>query len=359
MALPKFRSSRRQAGRQDTSDGGVAHSDDTTASSDRTAVTPSPAAAYHPSVDLKKATKTRKHAVLLASICFFISVIFLILVCVASNFCGSHCINTRQTLIGNIRKLPVIRNTWFFKLDLTNIIPASIDGLSLMNSLARSLGLHDFYQVGLWGFCEGYNDEGITKCSSPKTLWWFNPVEIILNELLPGATVALPSDINDILRLIRIASNVMFGSFLTGVCMNFISIFVAPLAVYSRWWSFPIIIWTFIAALLTTLGAVIATVMFIIFRNVITSQAGLNIGASVGTQMFAFMWVSAAFSLFGFIIHLGLACCCASRRDVRTGRKRGSKAAYRADAGATDEKRPAPGKKFGLFGRKKPTGEFV
>lgn len=340
MALPKFRSSRRQAGRQGTLDG-VANTD-TTASSDRTVVTPSPATVYHPSVDIKKATKTRKHAILLASICFFISVIFLIL-----------------TLIGNINKLPVIRDTWFFKLDLTNIIPASTDGLSLMNSLARSLGLHDFYQVGLWTFCEGYNDEGITKCSNPKTLYWFNPVEIILNELLAGATVALPSDINDILRLIRIASNVMFGSFLTGVCMNFISIFVAPLAVYSRWWSFPIIIWTFIAALLTTLGAVIATVMFIIFSNVITSQAGLNIGASIGTQMFAFMWVSAAFSLFGFIIHLGLSCCCASRRDVKTGRKRGSKAGYGTKAGVTDEKKSPLGKRFGVFGRKKASGEVV
>jgi len=255
--------------------------------------------------------------------------------------------------------MPVIRDTWFFKLDLTNIIPASVDGITLMNSLARSLGLHDFYQVGLWSFCEGYNDEGITKCSSPKTLYWFNPVAIILDELLAGATVALPSDINNILRLIRIASNVMFGSFLTGVCMNFISIFIAPLAVYSRWWSFPIIIWTFIGALLTALGAVIATVMFIIFRNVITSQAGLNIGAAVGTQMFAFMWVGATFSIFGFVIHLGLACCCASRRDVKTGRKKGSKAGYGADSGAINEKKVAPRKKLGMFGRKKSSGEAV
>jgi len=27
-----------------------------------------------------------------------------------------------------------------------------------LNSIARSLGLHDFYQVGLWNYCEGYND---------------------------------------------------------------------------------------------------------------------------------------------------------------------------------------------------------
>jgi hypothetical protein len=221
------------------------------------------------------------------------------------------------------------------------------------------LGLHDFYQVGLWSFCEGYNDEGITRCSNPKTLYWFNPVQIILDELLSGATVALPNEINDILRLIRIASHLMFGCFLTGVCMNFVSIFITPLAIYSRWWSLPVAIWTFIAALLTTVGTVIATVMFIIFRNVITSQAGLNIGAEVGTTMFAFMWTATAFTIFGFVIHIGLCCCCASRRDVRTGRKRGSKAAY-ANSPTHAKRRPLAGKlPMPKFGRMKTTGAVV
>ena len=30
---------------------------------------------------------------------------------------------------------------------------------SLINSIAQSIGLHDFYQVGLWNFCEGYMNE--------------------------------------------------------------------------------------------------------------------------------------------------------------------------------------------------------
>jgi len=127
------------------------------------------------------------------------------------------------------------------------------------NSLARSLGLHDFYQVGLWNFCEGYNNEGITHCSKPKGLYWFNPVEILLNELLSGATIALPADINNILNLIKLASHFMFGFFLTGVCMNFVSIFITPIVLKSRWWSLPMAIWTFIAALLTAAATIIAT----------------------------------------------------------------------------------------------------
>lgn len=142
--------------------------------------------------------------------------------------------------------------------------------------------------------------------------------------------------------------------------MNFVSIFLAVLALRSRWWSLPLAIWTFIAALLTTAASVIATVMALVFRNVATSQSALNIGADIGVQMFAFMWIGAGFSIFGFLCHIGMCCCCASRRDVRTGRRKGRKSAY--GEMAVGEKSAAGGKRFGSMprlGRKKSEGEVV
>ena len=108
---------------------------------------------------------------LLRSFLYLIAWIFLVLV-----------------VIGNVSNKAVLRDTWFLKIDLSNIIPLSVPNAVLINSIARSIGLHDFYTVGLWNFCEGYNDSGITKCSKPETLYWFNPVEIIMSELLSGAT---------------------------------------------------------------------------------------------------------------------------------------------------------------------------
>jgi hypothetical protein len=108
---------------------------------------------------------------LLRTLLYLIAWIFLLLVC-----------------IGNLSNKPVLRDTYFLKIDLSNIIPLSVPNAVLINSIARSIGLHDFYQVGLWNFCEGYNDQGITHCSKHETLYWFNPVEIILSELLSGAT---------------------------------------------------------------------------------------------------------------------------------------------------------------------------
>jgi len=124
--------------------------------------------------NIRHATRTRLFFALFTSFCFLVSLVFLILVEVGNT--------SSRTIVGSI---------WFLKLDLANIIPRSVPNAVLINSIARSLGLHDFYQVGLWNFCEGYGDQ-ISSCSKPRTLYWFNPVQIIINELLSGAT-SMPS----------------------------------------------------------------------------------------------------------------------------------------------------------------------
>lgn len=368
MALPSFKTlaARRRAKEQEQEKETVPTTGDGTMEADRVVggdilsertLTPT----YTPGVNIKEATKTRKTWIIISSLFFLISVVFLVLVCTMIRSPSPIHLTQEQVEIGNINNKDVIRSTYFYKLNLSNIIPASTGDIVFVNSIARSLGLYDFYQVGLWNFCQGYNNEGIVNCSSPKTLYWFNPVEILLNELLSGATIALPSEINTILNLVRIISHLMFGFFLTGVCMNFVSIFIAPLAIYSRWWSLPLTIWTFIAALLTTAAAIIGTVYAIVFRNVLTSQTELNIGCSLGVDMFAFMWVGSAFSIFGFAIHFCLLCCCASRRDVKSGRRKGRASAY-GDAQTDEKKSPLAGgmrSRMPKFGRKKTAGEVV
>ncbi|KAJ9660273.1 hypothetical protein H2201_007019 [Coniosporium apollinis] len=254
---------------------------------------------------IKRATKTRKTFALLSAFFLFISVVFLVLV-----------------EIGNTYNRPVLRDIYFIKLDLSHVVPSSVPNAPLLNTIARTLGLHDFYQVGLWGFCQGYDNEGITNCSPPKTLYWFNPVEIIMNSLLAGATIALPADVNDILDLIQMVSQTMFGLFLTGICLAFVVLFLAPCSVYSRLAAIPIAILTTLAALCITVGSALATAMFVIFRNTISGVQELRIGAYLGLEMFIFMWIASAFALLAMIIQLGECCCCTSRRDLKTGRKK-------------------------------------
>ncbi|KAJ9156724.1 SUR7 family protein pun1 [Pleurostoma richardsiae] len=253
---------------------------------------------------INSATKARRIFIAVASLSYLIAFVFLILV-----------------VIGNTSRKPVIKQTYFFKLDLTNIIPQSVPNADLINSIARTLGLHDFYQVGLWNFCEGYNDEGITSCSKPESLYWFNPVEILLNELLSGATIALPQEVVDILNILRITSHIMFGFFLTGTVLSFVMIFISPLALLSRWWSGPVSIIALIDCILILAATVIATVISFVFKYAVTAQSDLNIQAQVGIRMLVFMWIATGCAFISFVVHSGMCCCCASRRDVKTGRK--------------------------------------
>ncbi|CAK4026641.1 integral membrane [Lecanosticta acicola] len=285
---------------------------------------------------IKRATRTRLCWALLTSLFLLISVVFLILVEVG------------DTRVGKIRSA-----IYFIKLDLSDIIPVSVPNAVLINSIAQSLGLHDFYTVGLWNYCEGYDGQGTTACSPTQTLYWFNPIEIIQSELLAGATIALPAELNNILDLIRLVSHWMFGLFLAAACVNFLLIFIVPLSIYSRWATFPIAIFTFLGALFVTVAAVIATVMFIIMKDAITSATQLNIGAELGVEMFAFMWIAASSAILAWLIQMGMCCCCASRRDVRTGRKRGSKRAWGTETPGVSEKPAKKKKGLPAFGRTK------
>jgi len=266
---------------------------------------------------LKRATRTRKTFALITSFFLFVAVIFLILLQISGTYNKS-----------------LLRDWYFIRLDLSNVVPSSVPNFALINTIAQTLGLHDFYQVGLWNFCEGYKGEGVTYCSHPETLYWFNPVEILRNELLAGASINLPADINDILDLIRLVSNWMFGLFLTATVLSFVLIFIMPLSVFTRWLALPVAILAFLNALFVTVASVLATVMFVIFKNTISGVAELNIGAEIGITMFAFMWVASAMTIFAWLFQMGLCCCCASRRDVKTGRKRGNEKAYSMDGAA-------------------------
>ncbi|KLJ06798.1 hypothetical protein EMPG_17711 [Blastomyces silverae] len=243
-------------------------------------------------------------------------------------------------LVGSTSDKAAIRQTYFIKIDLSNVVPRSVPDAALINSIARTIGLHDFYQVGLWNFCEGYKDgSGITFCSRPKQLYYFNPVEILLSELLAGATIALPGEIDQALRIVRIASRWMFGFFVASTVLIFLCIFLTPLSVpstltphtskhraVSKRVFIPLVIVTFLTFFTTLAASVIATAMFTIFKIVFASKAAeFNIEAELGTRMLVFMWLAVGFVLLGFFLHirsiLAWCCCCCCRR----GRPRGKR----------------------------------
>ncbi|GFP56222.1 hypothetical protein ACSS6W_006456 [Trichoderma asperelloides] len=240
----------------------------------------------------------------IAGISYFITIPFLILV-----------------LIGNTHINPILDDIFFFKLDVSHIIPISVENSNLLNSVARSLGLHDFYQVGVWSYCEGYNDEGVTFCSRPKSFFWFNPVEVLVGELLAGAKIALPSEVVTILTLLRIGSQVMYAFFMSGIVLNFVLLLATPLVLKTRWFSLFTSLIGGVAGIVLTVAAIIATVISVAAKIALTAQDQLNIQCDIGVKMFAFMWIAALSTDFAFLLHAAMGCCCApdKRNSSRVG----------------------------------------
>ncbi|KAI1332683.1 SUR7/PalI family-domain-containing protein [Xylariaceae sp. FL0255] len=263
-------------------------------------------------------TRARRTATIVASVCYLIAVVFLILV-----------------EIGSVRGTKILGDIYFFKLNTANVLAQSTPStLTLQNSIAQTLGLHDFYQAGLWSFCEGYLDEGITDCSKPSSHFWFNPVEILLNELFAGASIALPSEVNEILTILRLVSHIMFGFFLTGLLLNAALVILSPIAVYSRWLSLPFGLLSFLSALVVIVAAGLGTAIAYVFKYALSSQPDLGVDADVGVKMLAFGWIAAGFTLLAFTIHAGLGCCGTSRRDIRKGWKKRTEKTNSATLGA-------------------------
>lgn len=122
----------------------------------------------------------------------------------------------------------------------------------------------------------------------------------------------------------------MFVCFLVGICLTFLCVFLGPLGFSKRprWQQkrkriffrqLPITILSFLALLFTAGASVIATVMFVIFRNTFDGAADLNIQAELGVPMIAFVWIATAFNLMGFLMQIGTCCgvcCCTGRRKA-------------------------------------------
>lgn len=160
---------------------------------------------------------------------------------------------------------------------------------------------------------------GITDCSKPQQFYWFNPVKVLVSELLAGAQIALPSQVITILKLLRIGSQIMYGFFMAGTIVNFILVFMTPLVLRTRWFSLALALLGFLAALLVTVAAVIATVITVVARIALTAQDDLNIRCEIGVKMFVFMWIAAGFTLLAFFLHAGMGCCCKPQRREKAG----------------------------------------
>lgn len=158
-------------------------------------------------------------------------------------------------------------------------------------------------------------NSGITYCSKPQTFYWFDPVTILVSELLAGAKIALPSEVLTILKLLEIGSKVMYAFFMAGTIINLLLLLGTPLVLRTRWFSLFFSLLGGLSGLVLTVAAIIATVISVAAKIALTAQDQLNIRANIGVQMFALMWIGALTTDFAFLLHSAMGCCCKPVRN--------------------------------------------
>ncbi|ORY87782.1 actin cortical patch SUR7/pH-response regulator pali [Protomyces lactucae-debilis] len=234
---------------------------------------------------------------------------------------------------------PGVRGLYYMRLDTRNIVAASATPFSaIINSVASQLGLMDYYQAALWTYCSGPSKNGSfespTRCTPSSTSFWFNPVQIIQDDLYVGNVITIPQDIQDDLDLVKTAYAWLKPICIVACVFSFLAILAILPAYRSRWGSFFATIISFVAALFSVGQAVVATVLFSIFSSVINDNLpDLNVKASLGTPMFVLAWLSAGFSLVAFIFVLFTLCCC--KPETRRTREYRDKSAPRSSTSSS------------------------
>lgn len=151
---------------------------------------------------------------------------------------------------------------------------------------------------------------GIVYCSKPRRFYWFNPIQVLMDELLAGAQIALPGEVLTVLELLRLGSKIMFGLFIAAIVLCAVMAPLGLLVFRSRAWSIPIVALSVLTAACAVGGTILATVFSLAAKYALTMQSELNISADVSPLMLASAWIPALLTTTAFFLHSAVGCCC-------------------------------------------------
>lgn len=224
--------------------------------------------------------------------------------------------------------------------NLINGIEGDINDLinNATSDIAAAFDLHDFYNAHIMNYCEGYfigNDtpgakENITHCSNRTAFFHFDPTAIIQSELAPSLNLSdlhWPSEIEDAVKTIEVASKVMFVFYILAILFAGFSLLGAIWGVFSsgRLSAFINFLLDMLAFLTIGIASAISTAIIVKAVNAVNKYGeDIGLAASKGKTFLGMTWAATALMLLASFVWV--AECCAGRKS-RTQRK-SEKAAY-------------------------------
>ena len=221
-----------------------------------------------------------------------------------------------------------------FLSNFLNGIEGDINNLinNVTSDIAQAFDLHDFYAAHIMNFCEGYyegNDtagakENITHCSNRTAFFHFDPTAIIENELAPGLNLSdlhWPSEIEDAIKTVEVASKVMFVFYVIGIIFAGFAFIGAVWGVFAngRLSAFVNFVLDILAFLTIGIASAISTAIIVKAVDAINKYGSdIGLAAYKGKEFLGMTWAATAIMLLASF--MWIAECCAGRRRSRRGK---------------------------------------
>ncbi|KAJ5256626.1 hypothetical protein N7478_012730 [Penicillium angulare] len=176
--------------------------------------------------------------------------------------------------------------------------------------------IKEFYDIGLWGYCDGDVRDGkfeTTDCTKPKGDFYFDPISVWH---LDSTSIKdeMPDDYNKIMKVYKAVSKWMSVAYIIAIITTVIEILVGFFAICSRWGSCVTTLFAVTGFIFTTAASVTATVLFSVFKGSLThTLEAYGIKLHMGKNIYVATWLAVAFSLASTIFWVFSVCCCSGR----------------------------------------------
>lgn len=178
--------------------------------------------------------------------------------------------------------------------------------------------MKDYYTIYLRGYCGWNGDDTYANCSSPKAIFWFDPVTIWgLDSNTTGLSIEelLPSDLRTGLSTYEKVSKAMSIVYLVALAATAATVLVGISAIFSRWGSLATTFFAAASGIFLLAGSVVATALFATLKTVLNKELEDEYGmhTSFGNKGYIATWVGTAFAVGAGFFWLLSVCCCTGR----------------------------------------------
>ncbi|KAK7746798.1 hypothetical protein SLS53_001986 [Cytospora paraplurivora] len=250
--------------------------------------------------------------------------------------------------------------------DIIDALPSDIkdDADTLLNTVIRKLGIHDFYSANLMTYCEGYYTpaavpnatvpassirKNVTYCSPRTADFQFDPRDALQRDLNASGNSWLdastdldwPDKVEDGISAVHVVQRAAFAIYCVAAGLCGLAAAASLLSVFTssgRACACGNVLLAVLAFLVTVVASALATAVAEVGARVVDQYGGqVGIAADAGHKFMGLTWAASG-AMLVCLVWWSVECCCVGRRDRAPSRRAGRKA--------------------GMFGRNEKMGKY-